>query len=323
MFKKIDQNHSIVLEKYNPIDKRDAKHVALLMGGISTEKEVSISSGMAALEALKSLGYRVTAIDMGRDIASMLAEIKPDVVFNALHGSYGEDGSLPGLLEIMGISYTHSGVASSAIAMDKIISKALFRYHNIKTIPDMIIHKNDNIKTDPMERPYVIKPICEGSSVGVHLIFKEDDFNFCDYKFDYGDRVMIEKYIPGREIQVAILGNKAIGAIELIPKGRFYDYEAKYTDGMTTHVMPAPMTHAANEKVLRLAKAAHDAIGCKGISRVDFRYDEEGDREFYILEVNTHPGMTPLSLVPEIANYYGMNFTQFVESLIEEALNLE
>jgi D-alanine-D-alanine ligase len=319
MFKKIDQINSIILEKYKPKDKDNFKHIALLMGGISTEKEVSISSGMPVLEALKNLEYEVTAIDMGRDIASILAQIKPDIVFNALHGSYGEDGSLPGLLEIMGIAYTHSGVAASAIAMDKIISKALFRYHNIKTIPDMIVHKDDNIKCDPMERPYVIKPINEGSSVGVHLIFQEDDFDFKDYKFDYGDRVMIEKYIPGREIQVAILENKAIGAIEIIPKGRFYDYEAKYTDGMATHLMPAPLTEKAHNKVLDLAKRAHDAIGCKGISRVDFRYDEEGDGEFYILEVNTHPGMTPLSLVPEIANYYGVNFAQFVESLIKEA----
>jgi D-alanine-D-alanine ligase len=289
------------------------------MGGISTEREVSISSAEAVMKHLKLLNYKFTAIDMGRDIAEVLTKIKPDLVFNCLHGSYGENGALPGLLEILAIPYTHSGVLASCIGLDKIKSKILFESVGIKCPEGKLIHKNDNLQADPFPRPYVIKPINEGSSVGVHVIFEGDNFDIRDYKFDYGDVVIVEKYIPGKEIQVAVVNDKAIGTLEIVPKGRFYDYASKYIEEMSaTHITPAPISEEATKKVLAIAQKAHDVIGSKNTSRVEFRYDEEED-EFYILELNTHPGMTPLSIVPEIAAYHGINFSQFIESLIEDA----
>ena len=317
--KKTDFKHSVILEEYTPAGGAPKKHIAVLAGGMSAEREVSLSSANSVLLALKELGYRFTAIDMGRDIAKILEQIKPDVVFNALHGGYGENGSLAGLLEIMAIPYTHSGLSASAIAMNKILSKEIFKQNGIKCAQDMIVNKSDNYQEDPMERPYVIKPIGDGSSFGVEVIFAEDEFKFKDYKFAYGDQILIEKYIPGREIQVAVLGDKAIGAIEVVPKGRFYDYEAKYTEGMATHIMPAPLDEKAHSKLLALAYKAHYHLGCRGVSRVDFRYDEQGDGEFYILELNSHPGLTPISLAPEIAAYYGTSFPQLIEYLIQEA----
>jgi D-alanine-D-alanine ligase len=322
MFKKINLLNSLITETYIPENNKYDKHIAVLMGGISTEREVSMSSAKAVVTHLKMLNHKVTAIDMGRDISSVLQQIKPDIVFNCLHGSYGENGAIPGLLEILGIPYTHSGILASSIGLDKIKSKFIFKAHGIKCPEDVIIKKSDNIQHDPMPRPYVIKPINEGSSVGIHVIFEGDNFDIRDYKFDYGNEVIVEKYIAGKEIQVAIVNNKAIGALEIVPKGRFYDYAAKYIEEMAaTHIMPAELSDAAIKKVLAIAEIAHNAIGCKSTSRVEFRYDpNEGViGEFYLLEVNTHPGMTPLSIVPEIAAYYGINFLQFIQSLIDDA----
>lgn len=296
-------------------------HVAVLLGGLSSEREVSLVSGNAVITALKSLGYQVTPIDMGRDIASKLIQTKPDVVFNALHGPYGEDGCVQGLLEIMQIPYTHSGVTASAICMDKIRSKEVFVSNNILCPKGKIIARNDNINTDPIPRPYVVKPIFEGSSIGVNVVFEKDNFSFVDYEWKYGDQVIIEEYIPGKEIQVAVVGDTPLGAIEIRPKGRFYDYEAKYTKGKAEHFMPAPISKDAYEEVLELAGRIHRIMGCRSVSRVDFRYDDrvQGKGGFYVLEVNTHPGFTPLSLVPEIAAHAGISFSELVEKLISEA----
>lgn len=296
-------------------------HIAVLMGGLSAEREVSLSSAKGIIKTLQERGYQVTPVDMGRDVAAALAALKPDVVFNALHGTYGEDGCIQGLLEIMGIPYTHSGVLASAIGMDKIRSKALFKQAGIPCAEDMILCKKDVVTSDPMPRPYVIKPMNEGSSIGVHLVFEGDNFDIRDYDWAYGNEVIVERYIPGKEIQVAVVGDEAVGAIEIRPKGRFYDYEAKYTEGKTEHIMPAPLGDVAYKHVLELALKAHQLLGCKTISRVDFRYDDTaiGDGKFYILEVNTHPGMTPLSLVPEIAAYAGISFGDLLEKLIRDA----
>lgn len=295
-------------------------HIAVLMGGLSAEREVSLSSAAGIITTLRERGYKVTPIDMGRDVAGVLATLKPDLVFNALHGTYGEDGCIPGLLEIMGLPYTHSGVLASAIAMDKPRSKAVFKQAGIACADDRILHKDEALTADPMPRPYVIKPLNEGSSIGVHLVFEGDNFDIREYDWAYGDTVIIERYIPGKEIQVAVVGDAAIGAIEIRPKGRFYDYEAKYTAGKADHFMPAPISSAAYSHVLELALQAHQLLGCKSVSRVDFRYDDtpNGDGKFYILEVNTHPGMTPLSLVPEIAAYAGINFGDLLERIIKD-----
>jgi D-alanine-D-alanine ligase len=294
------------------------KHIAVVMGGMSAEREVSLSSAKGIIEHLQKLNYRVTPVDMGQDIADVLLELNPDVVFNALHGTYGEDGCLQGILDVLDIPYTHSGVLASAIGMDKLKSRALFTSNGIKCPEHILINKSDNYTSDPIPRPYVIKPVHEGSSIGVHVIFKEDNFDIRDYDFTYGETAIIEKYIKGKEIQVAVIGDRAIGAIEIIPKGRFYDYTAKYTDGMAEHIMPAPLSESAQKKALELAEKAHKLLGCRGVSRADFLYDE-AQNEFFLLEMNTHPGMTPLSLVPEICAYYGISFADILEILIKEA----
>jgi D-alanine-D-alanine ligase len=293
-------------------DRTDKKHIAVILGGMSAEREVSLSTGEGVVGALQQLGYRVTPIDVGRDIASILGTLQPDLVFNALHGTFGEDGCIQGALELLGIPYTHSGVLASALALDKLKSRALFLTNDLMCPEAMLVSKSDNLQGDPMVRPYVIKPLKEGSSIGVEVIFVEDDFNFA-----YGEQVLVEKYIAGREVQVAVIGDKAIGAIEIIPSGRFYDYQAKYTPGYATHVIPAPMSPPEYNNLLAIAEKAHKIIGCRGLSRVDFRYHPNG--EFYILEVNTTPGLTPLSLVPEIAAYNNISFAEFLEILIKEA----
>jgi D-alanine-D-alanine ligase len=303
--------------------KRDKakQHIAVLMGGLSAEREVSLSSAAGIIKNLQGLGYQVTPIDMDRDVAEVLARVKPDIVFNALHGTYGEDGCVQGLLEILGIPYTHSGVLASAIGMDKPKAKALFESNGILCPQGRILHRTEVLQEDPLPRPYVIKPLSEGSSIGVHVIMEGDNFDIRDYDWAYGDAVILERYIPGKEIQVAVVGNRAIGAIEIRPKGRFYDYEAKYTDGKADHIMPAPISSEAYHEVLALALKVHQLLGCKSVSRVDFRYDDTpgGDGRFYLLEINTHPGMTPLSLVPEIAAYAGISFPELLEMIIRDA----
>lgn len=293
-----------------------AKHVAVLMGGWSAEREVSLSSGKACAKALRELGHRVTEIDMQRDIAQVLIKTKPDVVFNALHGRYGEDGCVQGLLELMQIPYTHSGVLASAVAMDKPMARQIFAQAGITCAKGMVVSREAMLKGDPMRRPYVVKPTNEGSSVGVKLVFENDDFSFTKDNWPYGETVLVEAYIEGREITVAVLNGKALGVTEIRPKSGFYDYANKYTDGKTEHLCPAPLSDAEASMVKAIAEKAHAALGCRGLSRSDFRYDGE---TFYILEINTQPGMTALSLSPEIAAHAGISFNALVEKLVEGA----
>ncbi|MFV9873652.1 MAG: D-alanine--D-alanine ligase [Rickettsia conorii subsp. raoultii] len=307
--------HSIV----KILSSTGKKHIALMAGGMSAEREVSLVSSEGVSKALIELGYRVTFIDMGADIAVRLQEIKPDIVFNCLHGTYGEDGCLPGLLNIMRIPYTHSGVLSSALAFDKIHSRSWFLTNNINMAESIVVNKSDNIKNDPMKRPYVIKPLTQGSSIGVEVIFAEDDFNFADYDFPYGDQVIIEQYIKGRELQVTVLNGKALGALEIkLLKNRFYDYETKYTEGFADHLCPAPLPANLYETLLIESEKIYKIMNCKGPARAEFILEEQTNK-LYAVEINTHPGMTPLSIVPEIAAYAGINFTNLIEEIIKTA----
>lgn len=294
-------------------------HVAVLKGGLSEEREVSLTSGAAVEKALLALGHSVTAIDVQHDVAAQLVKAKPDVAFNALHGRYGEDGCVQGILEILKIPYTHSGVLASALAMDKPMAKKIFASAGLRCAEGKTCSRDAMMTREPMPRPYVVKPLNEGSSVGVTIVMEGDNFAFTESNWHFGEQVLVEKYIPGREIQVAVLDGKALGAIEIKPVGKFYDYTAKYTDGMAQHVMPAPLPKARYNEVCGMAETAHNALGCRGLSRSDFRFDEEGDGQFYILETNTQPGMTPLSLAPEIAGHAGMDFNTLVAKLIAGA----
>jgi D-alanine-D-alanine ligase len=297
------------------------KHVAVLMGGWSAEREVSLVSGNAIVRALAEKGFNVTGIDVDRAVAQTLSGLAPDVVFNALHGRFGEDGTIQGLLEILGIPYTHSGVLASAMAMDKPIAKRLFTDAGIRC-PDGGLYSRDEVLAGAViEPPFVVKPHNEGSSVGVRIVMEGDNRPANDNDWDYGETVLVEPYIPGREIQVAVMGDRALGAVEIRPKGRFYDYQAKYTDGFAEHVMPAPLPKADYEEAGRLALLAHQTLGCRGVSRADLRYDDTGDgpAQFYLLEINTQPGMTPLSLVPEIAAHKGIGFADLCAWMVEDA----
>jgi D-alanine-D-alanine ligase len=298
-----------------------AQHIAVLMGGWSAEREVSLASGRAVGAALSALGYKVTAIDVQPNLAEQLAGVKPDIVFNALHGRFGEDGCVQGVLEILKIPYTHSGLLASALAMDKPMAKIVFAAAGLKVAEGRVVHKSDVIGKDILPRPYVVKPINEGSSVGVKIILENENFFFDEISWPYGDEVLVETYVPGREIQVAVLDGKALGAIEIRPRGRFYDYEAKYTDGKAEHVMPAPLPDDVYKNVCAMAVTAHNVLGCRGLTRSDFRYDDTKGTPgvFYILELNSQPGMTPLSLSPEIANHAGIGFNQLVETLVKGA----
>ena len=298
------------------------KHVAVLMGGWSAEREVSLRSGKACADALARLGYRVTPIDVGRDIAAALTAAKPDIALNVLHGRPGEDGTLQGLLEILGIPYTHSGVLASAVAMQKDTAKVLFRAAGVPVAEDRVLSRLEAAKTHAMAPPYVIKPVAEGSSVGVYIVTEEhphppqelyrDDWTF-------GDIVMVERYIPGKELTCAVLGDRALDVIEIVPATRFYDYEAKYAAGGSKHLLPAPILLNVYQEVRRLSLAAHSALGCRGVSRADFRYDDLGTGKLACLEVNTQPGMTETSLVPELAAYAGITFDELVQWMVEDA----
>jgi D-alanine-D-alanine ligase len=304
----------------------DRLHVVVLMGGWSSEREVSLTSGKGVADALESLGHRVTRIDLDRDVATKLVETKPDVVFNALHGTPGEDGSVQGLLDIMGIRYTHSGLATSVIAIDKELTKQLLVPHGIQMPQGRIIDSDSLYSEDPFPRPYVLKPVNEGSSVGVAIVTESGNYGnpisrsvegpWQDYK-----RLLAEPFIKGRELTAAVLGDEALAVTELRPKSGFYDYDAKYTDGMTDHICPADIPDTIRDAALDMALRAHQLLGCRGTSRADFRWDDEGGVErLYLLEVNTQPGMTPLSLVPEQARARGMSYPQLVERIVELAL---
>ena len=297
-------------------------HVAVIMGGSSAEREVSLVTGRAVEEALVSEGYKVTTIDADNSLSKKLINCSPDIVFNALHGKIGEDGCVQGLLEVLRIPYTHSGVLASAIAMNKPIAKRLFKEAGLQCPEGKVIHVDDVMTGRLFEPPYVIKPLSEGSSVGVFIIDNEiSETRFSLENWCYGSEVLIEEFIPGREIQVAIMGHKALGAIEIIPKGCFYDYETKYTDGKAQHFMPARIHPRSYREALDIALRAHRALDCRGVSRADLRYnDTDGEPgKLYLLEINTQPGLTPLSLVPEIAADSGIDFSELVSWMVENA----
>jgi len=301
-----------------------SKHVAVLMGGWSAEREISLHSGAACAQALARLGYRVSRTDVARDIAAVLTELKPDVALNVLHGRPGEDGTLQGVLEILGIPYSHSGVLASALAMQKDVAKQVFRAAGIPVPEGMVVSRFEAGREHLLPPPYVVKPIAEGSSVGVFIVTEEHGHPPQElYREDwaYGDRVIVEKYIAGKELTCAVMGEEALGVIEIVPAMRFYDYEAKYAPGGSKHLLPAPVSSFVYQEARRLALAAHRALGCRGVSRADFRYDDriEGTGGLVCLEVNTQPGMTETSLVPELAAHAGILFDELVRWMVEDA----
>jgi D-alanine-D-alanine ligase len=301
-------------------------HVAVLMGGWSAEREVSLKSGEGVARALESRGHRVTRIDMGRDVAVRLAEAKPDVVFNALHGVPGEDGTVQGMLDLMGLPYTHSGLVTSVIAIDKELTKQRLVPHGIPMPEGRIVSSASLFEGDPLPRPYVLKPVNEGSSVGVAIV--RDNSNYgnpiaSDARGPWLEfaELLAEPFIKGRELTVAVLGGEALAVTELVVSTGFYDYDAKYTEGLTRHVCPAEIPDAIAARMKTIALDAHRLLGCKGASRSDFRWDDEaGEAGIFLLEVNTQPGMTALSLVPEQAAACGIDYAELVERIVEEAL---
>ncbi len=301
-------------------------HVAVLMGGWSSEREVSLITGAGVADALERVGYRVTRIDMDRDIAMRLAEVKPDVVFNALHGTPGEDGTVQGMMDLMGLKYTHSGLATSVIAIDKQLTKSALVPHGIPMPGGMVVESAGLYLNDPLPRPYVLKPVNEGSSVGVAIVTDASNYGNPIGRDVQGpwqqfDHLLAEPFIRGRELTVAVLGDRALCVTELQPKSGFYDFEAKYTEGKTDHICPAQIPDDVAEAMLGWALQAHRVLGCRGASRSDFRWDDtQGVDGVFLLEVNTQPGMTPLSLVPEQAKQVGISYEQLVDILVKEAL---
>jgi len=300
------------------------KHVAVLYGGWTSEREVSLSSGRECSAALENAGYQVTLIDVDRDLAKQLEEVKPDVVFNGLHGRFGEDGTVQGMLEIMGIPYTHSGVMASSLAMDKHQSKMLFKAAGIPVTDHIIAHRDDIAKKHQMEPPYVVKPFNDGSSVGVFIVktgttHPPQEILRSDWKGD--DHLMVERYIPGRELTCAVMGDVALGVTEIVTDLHFYNYEAKYETGGSEHILPAQVSPNIYQTVQRLALKAHETLGCRGVTRTDFRFmpHRGGEGELICLEINTQPGMTPTSLVPEMARHAGHSFEELVTWIVEDA----
>jgi D-alanine-D-alanine ligase len=302
-------------------------NIVVLMGGWSSEREVSLTSGAGIVDALRERGFtNVTPVDMDRNVAQVLAGIRPDVVFNALHGTPGEDGTVQGMLDLMQIPYTHSGLETSVIAIDKELTKMVLVPHGIRMPKGKVVESKSLYEGDPMARPYVLKPVNEGSSVGVAIITDEGNYGHpisakAEGPWLHFERLLAEPFIKGRELTVAVLGDEAMCVTELKPVQGFYDYDAKYTDGLTEHVCPAEVPDNVAEEMMDMALAAHRLLGCKGASRSDFRWDDtQGEAGVYLLEVNTQPGMTPLSLVPEQARACGMEYPDLVEAVIAEAL---
>jgi D-alanine-D-alanine ligase len=301
-------------------------HVAVLMGGWASERPVSLMSGRGVADALRSRGHDVTEIDMDRDVAARLAAAQPDVVFNALHGVPGEDGTVQGMMDLMGIPYTHSGLVTSVIAIDKELTKQALVPHGIPMPGGRIVRSEELYEGDPLARPYVLKPVNEGSSVGVAIVTAESNYGNPIRRDATGpwqefDSLLAEPYIRGRELTAAVLGDRALLVTELVPKSGFYDFDAKYTDGMTEHVCPAQIPTEIEKLCLDYALKAHRVLGCRGTSRSDFRWDDEqGVEGLFLLETNTQPGMTPLSLVPEQARHCGIDYAELVEIVIADAL---
>lgn len=310
-----------------------SKQVAVLMGGWSGEREISLVSGAAVSDALRAAGYGVTTIDVGRDIGALLPRLSPraDVAFNALHGRYGEDGCIQGLLELLRIPYTHSGLLASALAMNKPVAKRLFAEAGVPCPEGRVVARDEVLAGGAMPLPYVVKPLNEGSSLGVRIVADEDgERTLATASWPYGPDVLVERYVPGREITVAVMGDRALGVLEIRPHGGgFYDYEAKYSEDVAraaAHVVPAPLPPAAYDEAMRLGLLAHETLGCRGVSRADMRYDDtdagddpEAPGQIWVLEVNTQPGMTPRSLVPEIAAEAGISFQELVAWMVENA----
>ena len=301
-----------------------SKRVAVLMGGISSERDISLLSGAAVTDALNSRGYEAFSIDVGHDMGAIITALDPapDAVFNALHGRYGEDGCFQGALELLSIPYTHSGVLASAIAMNKPTAKRLFENAGIPCAEHVITTREEVLERDVIDRPYVIKPIDEGSSVGVQIIQVGAKGPFMtDPRWPISDKVMIEKFVPGREITVAVMGDRALGVTELRTDKEFYDYEAKYTEGRTTHIVPAPLPQTIYAAAMEYAVAAHNILGCRGVTRADLRYDDtqSDPGKLIMLEINTQPGMTALSIVPEQAAHAGIGFGDLVSWMVENA----
>ncbi|MCW2307031.1 D-alanine--D-alanine ligase [Rhodobium gokarnense] len=301
------------------------KHIAVLMGGWASERDVSLNTGAGCAEALERAGYRVTRIDVDRNISAVLADLKPDVAFNALHGPFGEDGCIQGILEYLAIPYTHSGVLASALAMNKEKAKHILKAAGVPLAEHKVMHRLEAAKGHPMKTPYVVKPVTEGSSYGVLIVgegaahppqelYRDD--------WPYGDMVMVERYIPGRELTCAVMGDVALGVIDIVPVGLdFYDYDAKYRPGGSKHILPAEISPNIYQSIQNLSLKAHQALGCRGVSRADFRYDDRlhGTGELICLEVNTQPGMTATSLVPEMAAHAGHSFEELVAWMVEDA----
>jgi len=302
-------------------------HVVVLMGGWSSEREVSLTSGKGVADALRERGWsEITELDMDRDVARRLAELKPDVVFNALHGTPGEDGTVQGMMDLMGLKYTHSGLETSVIAIDKELTKMVLVPHGIRMPAGRVISSESLHQEDPVPRPYVVKPINEGSSVGVAIVTEDGNYGNpigrdVPGPWNEFDDLLAEPFIRGRELTVAVLGGEPLAVTELKPNAGFYDYAAKYTDGLTQHICPAEVPYEIASAMMDMAARAHQLLGCKGASRSDFRWDDElGEAGIFLLEVNTQPGMTALSLVPEQAKVKGIAYGELVERLIAEAL---
>ncbi|MDB5476723.1 MAG: ddlB [Phenylobacterium sp.] len=296
-------------------------HVAVLLGGLSSEREVSLVSGRECADALERLGARVSRVDAGRDLAQVLAKLKPDVCFNALHGAWGEDGCVQGILETLAIPYSHSGVLASALAMDKAKSKAVLAAAGVAVPGGGLFNRFEAARAHVMAPPYVVKPNAEGSSVGVFIVHEGANTppqQIVEPGWTYGEEVMIEPYVAGKELAVGVMDGKAMTVTDIIPHSGFYDYEAKYVEGGSRHVVPAPIPPHAFEKALKLSEMAHAALGCRGVTRADLRYDDVKDI-LVLLEVNTQPGMTPTSLVPEQAAQQGVDFDALVLWITEDA----
>lgn len=299
-------------------------HVAVLMGGWSAEREVSLSTGEGCTEALRRAGFQVTPIDVKRNIGEVLADLRPDVAFNALHGKWGEDGCMAAILETMEIPYTHSGVRASAIAMDKVKSKILFAAAGVPVAESRVVDLELAATQHPLPLPYVLKPQAQGSSVGVHIVDHSSNgpaAMILEERDLFGDQVLAERFIPGKELTCAVMGDVALGVIDILPAVGFYDYKAKYAPGGSVHVLPAEIPRDVYRKVQQYALAAHQALGCKGVSRADFRYDDTpgSDGELILLEVNTQPGMTGTSLVPELAAHAGHTYEDLVTWMVNDA----
>ncbi len=300
------------------------KTVAVVMGGWSPERDVSLSSGWECAKALADCGYQVRVIDVCRDLPALMRALdpRPDVIFNALHGVGGEDGTMQGVFEMLEVPYTHSGVLASAVAMHKPTAKAMFRDAGLPVAEGIVATPEMLVESDPMPAPFVVKPTNQGSSVGVRIVrINDNSWREEVMEWYYGAELLVERFVPGRELTVAVMGDRALGACEIVPRGTFYDYTAKYAAGGSDHLTPAPVPAAVYEAALGIGLQAHRALGCRGVSRADLRYDDTpaGGGRLYLLEVNTQPGMTPTSLVPDIARHVGIGFDELVAWMVENA----